>query len=65
MGVGLLVIEVLHAKRKMHQSCASRLSNREKIGEQSFKLPLPDRSQNGKVPDRSQKGRGLVKWVSE
>lgn len=28
----------------MHQSCASRLSDRETIGEQSFKLPMPDRS---------------------
>lgn len=53
MGVGLLVIEVLHTKGKMHQSCASRLSDKETIGEQSFKLPLPDRSQNGKVSDRS------------
>lgn len=44
MGVRLLFIQELHAQGKTHQWCASRLSDRETIGEQSFKLPLPDRS---------------------
>lgn len=43
-GSQALVVEVLYAKEKMHQSCAISFSDNETIGAQSLKLPLPDRS---------------------
>jgi hypothetical protein len=75
-GSQALVVEVLYAKEKMHQSCAISFSDNETIGAQSLKLPLPDRSR-GEVfllsveeaiylkSGGGEVEEGLTRWLSE